>query len=322
MVMTHVSGIVIFVLVHIRTAVCKHTGPRTAITRRENDFHHDGIGTRLFEGELLEADDQREATSPAAPSKSTPVRHPPMRIEADDTEVEHDRSAKKRHRSKDMSMVMQPSGVLLGVQDEHEQELLAAELAASSLEGRTGKGIVVVGSGYDRRRTIFGMLDSRRRRYSSHGSVYGGPHPTPTTTPAPINCVWRDWDDWLSCSETCGGGDMTRSRSVEIAPKHQGTECEGPPEESTACEEQECPTTTPPTTTTTKPKGEVAEETEGEGGFPQMVMIAAVGGGLVILLLGGGICYFMSQQGPKKNQMMDPYGMGGGGEDYGGFDEY
>lgn len=45
----------------------------------------------------------------------------------------------------------------------------------------------------------------------------------------PLDCVWADWDDWATCTCTCGGGTTRRSRVVKQSPRHGGKLCQ--PEE-------------------------------------------------------------------------------------------
>ena len=45
---------------------------------------------------------------------------------------------------------------------------------------------------------------------------------------------WTLWDDWQTCSVTCGGGQMTRIRTC------LGVTCSGFGEDFQACNEQDC----------------------------------------------------------------------------------
>ena len=42
-----------------------------------------------------------------------------------------------------------------------------------------------------------------------------------------VNCEWKDWTSWESCSVTCGNGTQKRTRTPYIAAKYGGLECEG-----------------------------------------------------------------------------------------------
>ncbi|XP_041349174.1 SCO-spondin-like [Gigantopelta aegis] len=69
------------------------------------------------------------------------------------------------------------------------------------------------------------------------------------TQHCPIDGGWTDytpWDDWSTCSVSCGGGSQARSRSrtcTNPAPAYGGAECEGEPEDSEEreCNTQQCP---------------------------------------------------------------------------------
>lgn len=58
----------------------------------------------------------------------------------------------------------------------------------------------------------------------------------------PKNGNWATWGRWSSCSKSCGGGSMTRSRTCSNpAPKNGGRNCAGFKTQSTACNKSPCP---------------------------------------------------------------------------------
>ena len=67
-----------------------------------------------------------------------------------------------------------------------------------------------------------------------------------------VDAQWGCWNDWSSCSVTCGGpGTRTRSgvcQPGKVIDSNQDVECEGDGNENEDCEEGACPITTEPTT--------------------------------------------------------------------------
>ena len=59
--------------------------------------------------------------------------------------------------------------------------------------------------------------------------------------PCPIDCEWGSYGDWTECSEDCGGGNKTRSRSKTALESNGGKECEGNATEIVTCNEDSCP---------------------------------------------------------------------------------
>ena len=57
----------------------------------------------------------------------------------------------------------------------------------------------------------------------------------------PVNCRWGSWSKFDSCSVTCGGGNQTRSREIEVPESCGGSGCEGETTESRTCGERCCP---------------------------------------------------------------------------------
>ncbi|XP_071950823.1 spondin-1-like [Antedon mediterranea] len=53
-----------------------------------------------------------------------------------------------------------------------------------------------------------------------------------------INCVWGDWQEWTSCSVTCGNGTQTRIRIVMTPESCGGMTCNGLSEQHKTCENQ------------------------------------------------------------------------------------
>ena len=57
-----------------------------------------------------------------------------------------------------------------------------------------------------------------------------------------VNGSWSEWDDWGSCSVTCGGGNRTRLRTcTNPPPANGGLDCKGPSEETGNCNANPCP---------------------------------------------------------------------------------
>jgi len=60
--------------------------------------------------------------------------------------------------------------------------------------------------------------------------------------PCPQDCVQTPWNGWSSCSVECGGGSMTRARTVAIAPLYGGAPC-GVASQVSSCNMLVCSTT-------------------------------------------------------------------------------
>ncbi|CAD7936456.1 unnamed protein product [Amoebophrya sp. A120] len=55
------------------------------------------------------------------------------------------------------------------------------------------------------------------------------------------DCVWGDWSYWSACSQSCGGGQKSRARNIDVAPRNGGLHCEAKTmSETTGCNEQSC----------------------------------------------------------------------------------
>ena len=56
-----------------------------------------------------------------------------------------------------------------------------------------------------------------------------------------VNCEWNNWVEGV-CSNSCGGGNQTNTRTIKVKAANGGTECDG---EHTmvniGCNNQECP---------------------------------------------------------------------------------
>ena len=55
-----------------------------------------------------------------------------------------------------------------------------------------------------------------------------------------VDCVWNNWNAWTSCSKSCGGGQLSRTRIAKVAAQGGGKECSGPEIETKVCNTQEC----------------------------------------------------------------------------------
>jgi len=94
----------------------------------------------------------------------------------------------------------------------------------------------------------------RRRRKGSgddsggdDGGDDGGVPAAPASDEAagadPVDCQWDTWNDWDTCTASCGGGGQARSRTYTEA-QNGGAECPGMGEETQSCNEDVCTTTT------------------------------------------------------------------------------
>jgi hypothetical protein len=60
-----------------------------------------------------------------------------------------------------------------------------------------------------------------------------------TTTTVRQDCRWSDWDDWSSCSTSCGIGTRARSRTIAQEAKTGGLACVGSFNETGSCAAQD-----------------------------------------------------------------------------------
>jgi len=56
----------------------------------------------------------------------------------------------------------------------------------------------------------------------------------------PVDCVVSEWGCWTECTQTCGTGQMSRTRTVEVPPMYGGKPC-GDLVDYEFCHKEECP---------------------------------------------------------------------------------
>ena len=56
----------------------------------------------------------------------------------------------------------------------------------------------------------------------------------------PCPCVWGQWSTWSTCSHTCGGGTINRSRNVTQHAKNAGDSCAGSSTQQMSCNPDPC----------------------------------------------------------------------------------
>ena len=57
-----------------------------------------------------------------------------------------------------------------------------------------------------------------------------------------VDGKWSEWGEWSACSNTCGGGQATRTRKCNNpAPANGGVDCAGDSEETQNCNTEACP---------------------------------------------------------------------------------
>ena len=55
-----------------------------------------------------------------------------------------------------------------------------------------------------------------------------------------VDCEWTDWDEWTSCSKSCGGGKRSTTRAIKIPASNGGKECSGFSELEVVCNTNMC----------------------------------------------------------------------------------
>ena len=68
--------------------------------------------------------------------------------------------------------------------------------------------------------------------------------PVDTVQPKSVDCLWDEFDEWTSCSKTCGSGEKSRSRSKVNEEENGGVPCVGNAIETEACYTLICPVDT------------------------------------------------------------------------------
>jgi len=56
----------------------------------------------------------------------------------------------------------------------------------------------------------------------------------------PVDCKWLSWNEWGSCSHSCGGGVRKQTRDTQWA-RFGGADCYGNESSTEVCNDQECP---------------------------------------------------------------------------------
>lgn len=66
-----------------------------------------------------------------------------------------------------------------------------------------------------------------------------GRRPVGCEAPEIIDCVFEEWQNWLPCEVTCGGGQRSRARNIRI-PSKGGKQCQGDTLQLEPCNTQAC----------------------------------------------------------------------------------
>jgi len=96
--------------------------------------------------------------------------------------------------------------------------------------------------------TCTGLVE-RHRNMMSHFHLCGKPCEGPkvetqSCTPAcsaePVDCAITEWSMWSTCTVTCAGGEIKRTRAIKREAENGGQSCEGVLEEIQGCGEGDC----------------------------------------------------------------------------------
>ena len=58
-----------------------------------------------------------------------------------------------------------------------------------------------------------------------------------------VDCEFEEWNQFTTCTETCGGGTQFRTRGTKVSASCGGKECKGKTKEERSCNNNECPST-------------------------------------------------------------------------------
>ena len=61
------------------------------------------------------------------------------------------------------------------------------------------------------------------------------------TQGCPVDCKWNIFGEWSSCSQSCGEGEKSRSRTKQISAANGGSQCLGSSTETQICNLGNCP---------------------------------------------------------------------------------
>ena len=55
-----------------------------------------------------------------------------------------------------------------------------------------------------------------------------------------VDCVWKEYNEWTSCSRSCGGGKRYRTRTIKTPESNGGKECAGSEIQEEDCNSMGC----------------------------------------------------------------------------------